>query len=174
MFRTAICLTMMMLGAPLVAAAEDYKQGALDITHVWARPTAGNSTMGAAYFTVKNTGGEDDTLKSLSTPAAKMADVHQVTTDDKGVMKMRAVEGGLKIPAGGSVELKPAGYHVMMMGLTQKLEAGKTVPLTLSFAKAGDVTVNVQIEAKPAAGNAMHGMDHQNMQGMQGMDHMHH
>jgi copper(I)-binding protein len=154
--------------APLTASAEDYKQGALDVSNPWARPTAGESTTGAAYFTVKNTGSEDDTLKSISSPVAKTASVHEVTTDANGVMKMRMVEDGLKIPAGGSVSLKPGGYHVMMMGLKQKLEAGKTVPLTLSFAKAGDVTVDVKIEANP--GHGMAGMDHMNMDHM----HMHH
>jgi copper(I)-binding protein len=151
--------------APLAASAKDYKQSGLDISNPWARPTAGESKTAAVYFTVKNTGSADDTLKSLSTPVAKKADIHKNTTDEYGVMRMRPVEGGLNVPAGGSVDLNPGGYHVMMTGLKQKLVTGQTVPLTLTFAKAGDVTVDVQIEANP-------GHNMQGMKGMQGMDHM--
>ena len=67
-----------------------------------------------------------------------------------GVMKMRMMMGGLTIPAGGKVELKPMGLHVMMMGITEKLVEGETLVLTLTFEKAGSVELAVPI-AGPGA-----------------------
>jgi hypothetical protein len=69
---------------------------------------------------------------------------------EDGVMKMRAMEGGLAIPAGEEVTLKPMGLHVMMMGVTDKLVEGRTLMLKLTFEKAGSIDVAVPI-AGPGA-----------------------
>ena len=116
--------------------------------------------MGAAYLAIKNSGRESDTLESASTPDAKKAEIHE-TTNANGVMKMRPVEGGLKIAPGQTVEFKPGGYHIMLMGLKQNLKEGEQIPLKLTFAHAGSVDVEVKIEKQPgheAAGqhSAMH------------------
>lgn len=128
------------------AQAQDYRQGDLIIEGVWARPTPGASKMGAAYLTVKNEGKEPDTLTAATAEFAEKVEVHQNTKNDQGVMQMRAVEGGLEIPAGKTVALKPGGLHIMFVGLKQKLEDGQSVPLTLQFAKAGEVKVDVKVE----------------------------
>lgn len=134
------------------AGAQEYKAGSLTIENVWARPTAGSAKMGAAYLTVKNGGKEADTLTSASSPDTAKAELHE-HIHDNGVMKMREVKGGIAIPAGGAVEFKPGGYHVMLMGLKHDLEEGKTLPLKLGFAKAGEVDVQVKISKKaPSAG----------------------
>ena len=61
------------------------------------------------------------------------------------VMKMGAVDGGLEIPAGGSVALTPGAYHLMMMGLIPQLKEGQCLQLTLHFAKAGDVPIILNV-----------------------------
>ena len=78
-----------------------------------------------------------------------------------GVMQMREVADGLNVPAGGSVTLKPGSYHVMLIGLKRPLTAGETFPLTLSFAKAGNISVTVPVQAMNATqdkGGGMSGM----------------
>ena len=67
-----------------------------------------------------------------------------------GVMQMRQLADGLAIPAGGSVALKPGSYHVMLIGLKKPLAAGETFPLTLTFAKAGNISVTVPVQAMGA------------------------
>jgi copper(I)-binding protein len=71
------------------------------------------------------------------------------------VMKMRPV-AGLDIPAGQSVDLKPGGEHIMLIGLHQPLREGQSFTLTLNFEKAGPRTVSVAIEKA----GAMSGMHH--------------
>ncbi len=105
----------------------------------------GGSGNGAAFFTVTNNGAEADRLVSVSTPAATVSEIHEVV-DNNGVQEMRPLENGLEIPAGATVTLAPGGYHIMMIGLTQDLNAGMTFELTLTFEKAGEVTVTVPVQ----------------------------
>ncbi|HFD40738.1 MAG TPA: copper chaperone PCu(A)C [Anaerolineae bacterium] len=105
---------------------------------------------GAAYMIIKNTGGEADKLLSGETPAAEVVELHESYMDENQVMHMRAVEGGyIEVPAHGQVELKPGGYHVMLIKLVEPLEAGKTVPLTLHFEKSGQIEVQVPVSEGP-------------------------
>jgi periplasmic copper chaperone A len=133
------------------AQAQEFKAGDITIGHPWARPTAGTTMISAAYMTLKNGGKDADTLKSASYADAEKTEVHE-HINDNGVMKMRQVQGGLAIPAGATVELKPGGYHIMLIGLKHALAEGQTLPLKLSFAHAGDVELQVKVEKTPAAG----------------------
>ena len=99
---------------------------------------------GAVYFSVMNHGGSDDRLLAVSTPAADVAQIHE-TTMDGDVMKMREVEGGLVVGAGETVEMKPGGTHVMLVGLKAPLKKGETVALELTFEKAGVVNVDAPV-----------------------------
>jgi periplasmic copper chaperone A len=91
---------------------------------------------------------------------------------ENGVMQMRELGGGLSIPAGGSVVLKPGSYHVMLIGLKKPLTAGETFPLTLTFEKAGNVSITVPVQAMGAGKDKGGGMGnmHDNQGG--GMGHM--
>jgi periplasmic copper chaperone A len=142
------------------AHGQEYKVGDLTIEHPWARPTAGPNMLGAAYMTLKNGGKEADTLESVSSPDAEMAMIHQNIQGANGVMEMRAVEGGLTVPPGGTVSLQPGGYHIMLHGLKHNLEEGQRIPLKLSFAHAGNVDVEVKVEKKPEADGGMHEHHH--------------
>jgi len=73
---------------------------------------------------------------------------------DGNVMRMREVEKGLEIPAGGSVTLAPGGFHLMMTGLKGPLKQGTSVPLTLVFEKAGRIDVELAVEAIGASHSA--------------------
>ena len=69
-------------------------------------------------------------------------------------MKMAELKNGLDIPAHGTIRLAPAGYHIMFTHLTKPLNKGEKVPATLTFAHAGPVTVDFNVEGVGAAGPA--------------------
>ncbi len=124
-------------------AHQHVQLGPLEIHHVWSRATPPAAKSGAAYLVIDNTGAEDDTLKSLSTPLATSAMIH--TTEIKNDIMVMSHVMALAIPAGGSVALEPGGYHIMLMGLKSPLKASETMTLTLNFEKAGAVTIDVPI-----------------------------
>ena len=130
----------------LIAGSAAAQTGAVEVEDAWARATPGKAENGAAYLTIVSPGA--DRLVSLSTPVAKKAGLHTMTTEG-GVMKMRPLDG-LDVPAGQPVTLKPGGAHIMLTGLNQPLQAGQSFPLTLSFEKAGQREVTVAVE-KPGA-----------------------
>ena len=119
---------------------------------------ASNKMAGAAFMAVMNNSGEDDRLISVSSEIAKRTELHTHMDMGDGVMKMMHVEEGFAIPAGETHMLQRGGDHVMFMGLTQELKQGDIVSLTLTFEKAGDLTVEVPVdlERKPAAGGTKH------------------
>jgi len=127
---------------PLDAHYSNHQHNLL-VEGAWA-PHTGKRTMSAAvYFTLKNTGENPDTLTGISSPLAAIAMLHE-SKEVVGVMVMEYVDR-LSVPAGGKAELTPGSQHVMMMQLTKPLKRGEVFPLTLSFEKAGDVTVFVDI-----------------------------
>ena len=113
------------------------------ISGAWVRPAAANG-QSAAYFTITNTSGAADALLSATSPGASMVELHETSTDGSGMTGMHPV-ARLDIPAGRSVDLKPGGYHLMLMGLSGELAVGKTIELDLVFEHAGKVVVNAEI-----------------------------
>lgn len=157
----------LMLGMLVTSAqAHEFKVGDITIEHPWARASATSvARAGGAFLTLHNMGDSDDVLIGATTPNAKKAEVHGHKMNDAGMMKMYPY-GPLTIPAKGKVELKPGGLHVMLMKLKAPLIEGEMFPVTLTFEKAGDVTIEVIIDEVGAMGNtdsAMEGMDHSNM-----------
>jgi len=134
--------------ASLLAQAHEYKLGGLTIEHPWARPTGAGQATGGAYMKIVN-GGADDKLVSISTEAAKNVELHEMKMEGD-VMKMRQVDG-IALKAGQTVELKPGGYHVMLIGLKAPLKVGDKIPAKLKFEKAGEVDVTLNVDAAGAA-----------------------
>ncbi|MBO6553702.1 MAG: copper chaperone PCu(A)C [Roseitalea sp.] len=127
-------------------AHEEHKAGDLVIDHPVARATPANAPVSGGYMTIRNTGEEADRLMAGAADFAGKVEIHEMVMDGD-VMKMREIEGGVEIPAGGEVVLKPGGLHVMFMQLDQQLEEGAKLPATLTFEKAGDVTVTFNVES---------------------------
>src|SRR5690606_19630746 len=92
--------------------------GDLSIHGAWVRTTTNDVT--AAYMVIENEGLED-TLVAASSPISSMVQLHEVITEGSST-KMQEKEGGFTVPAQGMVELKPGGFHIMMMDLTDPLE----------------------------------------------------
>jgi periplasmic copper chaperone A len=137
------------LAVGLVASqtlAHDFKAGSLTIGHPWARATPPGAKVAGGYLTIENSSAEPDRLVAATVEIAGRAEIHEMAVVD-GVMKMRPLDNGVEIPAGGSVELKPGGYHLMLMDLKQPLKQGEGFSGTLTFEKAGTVDVTYDIES---------------------------
>lgn len=145
--------------------------GPIRIEQSWARATPGGSTIGGAYLRITNTGSTPDRLVSGQTGIAERFELHEMSMTD-GVMKMRPLTKGITLAPGQSVELRPGGLHVMLVGLKQPLKAGENFTSVLQFEKAGTVSVNFVVQpigagAPAAMGGGMPEMDHsQHMQHM--------
>ncbi|RYF32301.1 MAG: copper chaperone PCu(A)C [Comamonadaceae bacterium] len=130
---------------------------AVDVKDAWIRPTVPGQSGTGAFMKLSAPSGAR--LVGASTPAAGVAEVHEMKMDGD-TMKMRPVQGGLDLPARQTVELKPSGYHLMLMDLKQPMPKGATVPITLRFEDAKgvksalDLTLPVGAPDGAAAGAA--------------------
>ena len=106
-------------------------------------PEMQNGGTSAIFMTIQNTGDTADRLIRASANVAETVELHRSTVED-GVMRMRPVEA-IEIPAGGSVELKPGDYHIMLINLTQDLNVGDQFTATLEFEQAGTIEVEVEV-----------------------------
>ena len=101
---------------------------------------------GAAFFTITNNAESDDRLIAASSESAKRVELHTHLEDDNGIVKMRPIEDGIAVQAGGEHALERGGDHVMFMGLDAPFEDGSTISVTLTFEKAGDVTLEIPVD----------------------------
>lgn len=121
----------------------------IEVTGAWVRTVGGMRSMSgsdtALFMMIKNNSNIDDQLLNVHSDAAKMVQMHQSEVDMNGVSSMHGVET-IDIPAGGSAELKPGGYHVMLMGLTRDLKEGDSIIFTLTFQHAGDIVIQASVK----------------------------
>ena len=148
--KRLILTTILILAAPAAFACETAKIGDLTIEHAWSKATIGAARPAVFDVEINNNGGTDDALVGIATPAADMPMLHETVVTD-GVASMPHAMS-VSVPAGQTVELAPGGYHGMLMGLTSALKEGDSFPVTLTFAKAGAVTVNVEVLSLRAEG----------------------
>lgn len=129
--------------------------GELTLSAPFSRATLPNAPVAVGFLTIANGGAEDDRLLSASSEVAGETQIHEMVVFDD-VMRMRPLPGGLPIPAGGTVELAPGGFHLMLMDLRRPLVEGTTVEVTLTFERAGRVVVPLAVGATDAEA-ATHG-----------------
>lgn len=137
--------------AALLAASAAFAQ--TTVSDAWVRGMVAPQRATGAFM--KITSAQGGKLVSVSTPAARVAEVHEMVMQGD-VMAMRAIEA-LELPAGKAVELKPGGHHLMLMAIDQPLKAGDTVPLTLTIegkdGKRETLELKVPVKAVAAAGH---------------------
>ena len=148
--------------AALLAVAAQAASAQVTVKDAWVRATVPQQSATGAFMKLDSP--QDARLVSVGSPVAGVVEVHEMTMDN-GVMKMRAVKGGLEIPAGKGVELKPGGYHVMMMNLKQQVKEGDAVPLTLVVEGKDGKRQTLEVKATARPVNATSG-DHGGMHGM--------
>ncbi len=108
----------------------------------------------AGFMCIRNAGADDRLLLKAESPAAGVVELHN-HIDENGVMKMRPVPG-IAIRAHGQTELKPGGYHLMLMELKAALKEGGEVPITLHFDDGSRLTVLAPVR-RPGAEAPAHG-----------------
>ena len=116
--------------------------GNIAITGAFARMSFGKAVNSAGFMSIANGGREDDRLVAARSDISERTELH-THIHEGGVMKMRRVEGGIGVPAGKLTKLAPGGYHIMFIGLKKPLAKGDHFPLTLTFEKAGKVTLTM-------------------------------
>ena len=131
--------------------------GDIMINDPYSRSAGPNAKTGAAFFGIMNHTDQDDRLIAATSDIAKRVELHTHIETAEGVMQMREVKDGFPVEAGGMHMLQRGGDHVMFMGLNSPMVDGDTVTVTLTFEKAGDITVEipVDLERKPPAGMMM-------------------
>ena len=135
-----------LLAAP-AAIGQEARAGNLAVQRPWTR-AAGQGATGAGFMDIANRGAAADRLLSASSPVARAAEMHTMVRDGE-VMRMRHVEA-IQVPAGQTVTLRPGGLHLMLVGLSRPLREGETVPVTLRFERAGEVRVDLAVQAAGA------------------------
>ena len=138
---------------PALGLATPAKAEPLTVIEPWARAALAGRTS-AAYMTIENTTATLDRLVSATSPAARVVELHTHIMDG-GVMRMRPVTA-IEVNPGEPAVLRPGGLHVMLIDLTGPLQVGQTIPLTLRFEKAGEITVQVPVRPAGAAGHGGH------------------
>lgn len=126
------------------------------VKDAWIRGIAPGQRATGAFMQLASPTGT--ALVAVTTPAAKASEIHTMSMDN-GVMRMRAIPS-LPVPAGQTVELKPGGYHVMLLDLTGPLQEGTTVPLTLTFSDAAGKRTTQTVNATVRALTSGHPMKH--------------
>lgn len=139
------------------------------VTDAYARVSTPMSKSGAAFLVIENHSDTDDRLIKAASNVADRVELHTHKADGNGVMQMLEVKEGFTVPAHGMHALKRGGDHVMFLGLRQPLKDGDMVEVTLTFEKAGEITVEIPVDTKrgddgmpmtPPGGMPMQGMDH--------------
>jgi periplasmic copper chaperone A len=123
--------------APVVA-------GDLEITAYRAKAMLPGQPVGGGYLSIANKGAAPDRLLAVTSPNAHTVEIHTMEMVND-VMTMRPVTGGLEIPAGATVELKPGGTHLMFKMVSEPFKEGGEVPVTLEFEKAGKVDLTLPV-----------------------------
>jgi copper(I)-binding protein len=132
--------------------------GEVAIHDAWARASLGQIRTSAAYLTLEVTGDEADRLIAAASPVAEDATLHAHVMDG-GVARMRPV-AAIEIAPGAPTVLEPGGLHIMLTDLDQKLVEGETLPLTLTFERAGTVEIEVPVRGLEGMRQRGHG-EHQ-------------
>lgn len=157
MVKAVFSFILLLAGALAVpASAHEAHSGGISVKHPWIRATSKGMGVTAGYAKITNQGKVADKLLGASLEGAGKAELHQ-TTIENGVAKMRPLEGGLVIEPGATVELKPAGAHLMFSDLKTTYDQDSYVDGTLVFEKAGALKLDFYVEkgaASPTSGGA--------------------
>ena len=156
--KTTATAILLALGASAWA-----QSAAVDVQGAWARATVQGQKATGAFM--KLTAKENAKLVSASSPVAGVVEIHEMKMEEN-VMKMRAIPS-LDLPAGKAVELKPGGYHVMLMDLKEPLKKETTVPITLVLKddKGMESKVELTVPVSLKSPSGMGGMGHQHGHG---------
>lgn len=145
----AILFTICLLLVPALGFAHGYKVGDLVVIHPWSPAPKAGAKVAAGFMVIENKGSTPDRLVAVNSAVAGTIQIHSMSIEN-GVMKMAELPDGLEIPAGGKVELKPKGLHIMFIDLKEPILLEVPFDAELVFEKAGTVKVEFMVEDKPS------------------------
>lgn len=150
----------LLLAGMMLAATPVMAHGDVNVQDAWIRATVPQQKATGAFM--KLTAPHDRKLVKASSPLTQAVEIHEMAMADN-VMKMRQVQS-VDLPAGQTVELKPGGYHIMLLNLPRQVKDGETIPLTLTFSaqdgKQESVTLDVPVKPLTGGGKAADGHSH--------------
>jgi copper(I)-binding protein len=148
----AIAVALAVLAGCGAPAPSVNSAGSVKVSGLWTTATPPGAPTASGYLTITNTGTVADRLTAVTSPLAAGAMLHEMEIAD-GVASMRMVDG-IDIPPGKTVALAPNGFHIMFVTLKQPLKAGDSVPVVLTFAKAGRIEATLAVLPIGARGPA--------------------
>jgi len=134
------------VASALILAAAGVAHAQVNVRDAWARPAVQGQSATGAFMSLTST--EGARLIGAASPVAGVVEIHEMVMEGS-VMRMRAV-GAVDLPPGRSVELKPGGYHVMLMDLKRPLKAGERIPLELRIETRDKRRVTQPVEVEVA------------------------
>ena len=141
----------LLIASLLTLTASAWAQTTVKVEDAWVRGTVASQKATGAFMRL--TSAADARLVSATSPVAEVVEIHEMAMEND-IMKMRQIPG-LALPAGKATELKPGGFHIMLMGLKGQVKGGDTVPLTLTFEGADKKTFTQEVSAPVKALGAM-------------------
>ena len=157
----------LLIASLLTVTAAAWAQTTVKVEDAWVRGTVASQKVTGAFMRL--TPSTDARLVSVSSPVAGVVEIHEMAMEND-VMRMRQMPS-LALPAGKTTELKPGGYHLMLMGLKEPVKGGATVPLKLTFEDASKKTFTQEIDVAVKALGAMPMKSDTPHGNMPGMDH---
>lgn len=145
MKRPLLALVIMLAGG--FAAAHEYRKGDLLVFHPWALPTHVGVREAPVYFWIDNAGAQDDALLGASTPIAERVELREARTQDDA--RTTQVVTLAFVNAHSTSEYSHDGVHLLLSGLKSPLVVGERIPLVLRFERAGEVEVEIGVQANP-------------------------
>jgi copper(I)-binding protein len=127
----------------------------VQLNAAWIQSPMPGATETAGYVRIVNAADSDDRLLSVSSRWAGRVDMHEMVTEE-GMMGMRPLIYGVKVPAGGTIDFSPSALHLMLVNPRKPFVAGRSkVPLQFHFQKAGTIAIDVPVQnIAPAATEA--------------------
>ncbi len=129
-------------GVPVEAKVEMH--GTIGVVGPWTRSTNPGAHVGGVYVILENRGDAPIRLVSATTPVARKTALRDLPMVD-GVIRGVELPDGIEIPAGGRVDLRPGGLHILLAGLVQPLRPGRSFPMTLTFADGTAIDIEVGV-----------------------------
>jgi copper(I)-binding protein len=139
---------LLVVGVLLLAACAPAVSGPkIAAESVWGLTSPKIADAGAFYVIIKNSGTAADKLIGAKSTACGTLELHEVVDKGGGMMEMQPIAGqAIEVPAGGTVELKPGGLHMMCMMKKADFAQGVKLPLTLVFEKSGEMQLEAEIK----------------------------
>jgi len=148
--NSIIAITLMILsyfGFCSISLAKNIVSNGLIISNFWIKEPISNQSITSGYLTIENTNAFDEYLINITSKISQKIEIHKMSIKDD-IMRMKSLDGGLKIKAGSTINLRPGSYHIMFMKLIKNIKVNNNHIVSLNFKKSGVVSINIPVYKK--------------------------